>query len=435
MATIPIIVPLVDGTTGSASAVQSNFDVLINQGQAAINKCVVLRENTLILFNNALSELNGKKVRANRLAQIGVPVKFLTTDDKDINQPITTATLRCDAGNVTLRERQAPGEAIVSQVRFSASQGTIQALQVPQTGSTGNLGALYRVATQNGAVPIGTFDIQLLNPVTTGLIIFDMMDMPAGPDVQPYISLNGINFAPAVTLTQNGYRLAAWFAPAETQYIRLAITPALPDVLGGDVFTFGLTDFHAFSVQYHLQSDVYTNQIQLTPQSAFLEFDTDTVSGVTYFLSLGGNPALEVFPGAIVPVPGATVVTSTSVPLDSGTGQLQLPSPAVTYQLPSDAYPSSLVITDVTNPAAPVEMRIAPGLSAVATPPSNQYFTLDGSGNMYLVTYHSGPDASRVFDVSYTTGPAQLTAQLHVQLTTSDLNTTPVYSGATLVEI
>jgi len=389
----------------------------------------------LLLFNNALAELNGKKVRANRLPEIGIDVKFLTTDDKDFNQPITTATLRCDAGNITLRERQAPGEAIVSQVRFSASQGTIQALQVPQTGSTGNLGALYRVATQNGAVPVGTFDIQLLSPVTTGLIIFDMMDMPAGPTVQPYISLNGINFAPAVSQTQNGYRLAAWFAPAETQYIRLAITPALPDVLGGDVFTFGLTDFHAFSVQYHLQSDVYTNQIQMTPRTAFVEFETETVPGITYFLSLGGNPALEVFPGAIVPVPGATVVNSTSVPLDSVTGQLQLPSPAVTYQLPANAYSSSLVITDVTNPATPFEMRIAPGLSAAATPPSNQYFTLDTSGNMYLVTYVALHDSARIFDVSYTTGPSQLGAQLHVQLTTSDLNTTPVYSGAQLVEV
>jgi hypothetical protein len=267
------------------------------------------------------------------------------------------------------------------------------------------------------------------------LIIFDMMDMPAGPTVQPYISLNGINFAPAVSQTQNGYRLAAWFAPAETQYIRLAITPALPDVLGGDVFTFGLTDFHAFSVQYHLQSDVYTNQIQMTPRTAFVEFETETVPGITYFLSLGGNPALEVFPGAIVPVPGATVVNSTSVPLDSVTGQLQLPSPAVTYQLPANAYSSSLVITDVTNPATPFEMRIAPGLSAAATPPSNQYFTLDTSGNMYLVTYVALHDSARIFDVSYTTGPSQLGAQLHVQLTTSDLNTTPVYSGAQLVEV
>ena len=427
------ITPLVDGTTGSASAVQANFDVLINQGQAAINQCITLRENTLLLFNNALSELNGKKVRANRLAQIGVPAKFLTTDDKDINQPITTATLRCDAGNVTLRERQAPGEAIVSQVRFSASEGTIQALQVPQTGSSGNLGALYRVATQNGDIPVGTFDIQLLNPVATGLIIFDMMDMPAGPTVQPYISLNGINFAPATSMTQNGYRLAAWFAPAETQYIRLAITPALPDVLGGDVFTFGLTDFHAFSVQYHLQSDVYTNQIQMIPRSAFLKFETETVSGVTYFLSLGGNPALEVFPGAVVSVPGATVITSTSIGLNAGTGQLLT-------SLPDNTYLSSLVITDVTNPVTPFEVRIAPGLSPAATPNTNQYFTVNQATptspyELYLVTYNAGPDSTRVFDVSYTTGPATLTAQLHVQLTTSDLNTTPVYSGAQLVEV
>jgi hypothetical protein len=418
--------PLLDGTVGSASTTQANFDVLINQGQAAIDQCVTLRENTLLLFNNALEELNGKRVRANRLAQIGVPVKFLTSDLKDINQPITTATLRVDANNIVLRERQAPGEAIVSQVRFSASEGTIQALQVPQTGSTGNLGALYRVATQNGAIPVGTFDIQLLAPVTTGLIIFDMMDMPAGPDVVASISVNGITYTPAVNLTQNGYRWAAWFLPAEVQYIRIAITPALPDSLGGSVFTFGLTDFHAFSVQYHLQADVYTNQIQMTPRTANVQFMTDTVSGVTYFLSLGGNPAQEVFPGTIVPVPGAAAVTNTGVTLN-GSGLLSV-------TLPADVYLPSVVIIDTTTPASPFEMRTAPGLSHLATPAHNQYVTIDGSGNMYLVVY-GGPDAGRTFTVSYVHGPAELTAQLHVQLTTSDLNTTPVFAGAQLVEV
>src|SRR5271156_5847121 len=175
MATNPI--PLVDGTPGSASQVQALFDALITQGQTSINTLVVLRENTLLLFNNALSELNGKYVRANRLPAIGVAAKFVTSDLQDINQPVTTATVRCDSNNISLRERQAPGTAIVNQVRFSVDEGTIQALQVPQTGSTGNLGALYRVAT-SGDTPVGTFDIQLLAPINTALIIFDMIDMP-----------------------------------------------------------------------------------------------------------------------------------------------------------------------------------------------------------------------------------------------------------------
>jgi hypothetical protein len=253
-----------------------------------------------------------------------------------------------------------------------------------------------------------------------------MMDMPAGPNVVASISVNGITYTPAVNLTQNGYRWAAWFTPAEIQYIRIAIIPALPDSLGGSVFTFGLTDFHAFSVQYHLQADVYTNQLMMTPRTASVQFVTETVPGITYFLSLGGNPAIEVFPGTVVPVPGAAVVAHTGVTL-SVAGKLSV-------TLPSNVYLPSVVIIDTTNPVSPFDMRTAPGLPNTATPAHNQYITIDGSGNMYLVVYTIA-DAARTFSVSYVSGPTSITAQLHVQLTTSDLNTTPVFSGAQLVEV
>jgi hypothetical protein len=198
-------------------------------------------------------------------------------------------------------------------------------------------------------------------------------------------------------------------------------------VLGGNVFTFGLTDFHAFSVQYHLQADVYTNQVIMTPRTANLQFVTDTVPDITYFLSLGGNPAIEVFPDTIVAVPGAAIVNATTSPL-SGSGLLSV-------TLPADVYLPSVVITDTTS--TPFEMRLAPGLdpaSIYSVPAHNQYITIDGSGVMYLITY-SGGDDGRVFTISYVHGPSTITAQLHVQLTTPDLNTTPVYAGATLVEI
>lgn len=569
MATTPIVNvsnPLSDGTTGSASEILGIFSNLRNQGQIAINDLVVMRENTLILFNNALSELNGKRVRANRVPQIGVAAKFITTDLQDINQSITTATVRSDANSFSLRERSTPGEAVVNQVRFSSSQGTIQALQVPQTGSLGNLGALYRVATANGVIPVGIFNIQLIDPISPTLLIFDMIDMPAGPDVVASISQNGINYTNAVSITQNGYRWGAWFLPQSTQYINLTITPSVPDTLGGNVFTFGLTDFHAFSIQYHLLSDVYTNQIEFTPTSAQVQFSTDIVPGLTYFLGLGTDPLIEVSPGDLVTIPGSSTVSEISISLIaptasnwaastsysvgnqvldsngnlqtvtaiSGSGTsftvqpgtvdnltavanavtgnttytgsfsptLSTGSPVViagfntaanngtfivgscgstslvvnnpngvaeahsatatfnpwsitggttidnpggnqvtwtetvyaqlNYTLPGDVYlPSVITLDNFTQD----EVRVAPGLPYTTVGLTNQYFVINDDGTMYLVPYNQSVDQIRRFDVSYMTGPSTMTASLQVQLTTPNLNTTPIYSGAELLNV
>lgn len=479
-----------DGTEGSESQVAQAFSELRTQGQAAIDELVVLRENTLLLFNNALSGLNGKRVRANRLPEVGITAKFVTSDLQDINQSITTASLRADSNSVSLRERAAPGEAIVSQVRFSASEGTIQALQVPETGASGNLGALYRVATQNGNIPIGTFDIQLLTPVSISLLIFDMIDTPSSATIEAFTSQNGINFTPALSVTRNGYRLAAWMQPQESKFLRITVTPALPDVLGGSTFTFGLTDLHAFSVQYHLRSDVYTNQIEVEPRSANVEFVAPLVTGLLYFLSLASNPAVEVFPGDIVPVPGASTVslnksliaptgsawiaghvynladqiidsngnlqTVTAVsgahtsqtpthPIWSITGGTTIDNPGpdqitwtetawaqLDHTLPSNVYLSTLTIADH---ATGEDLRLAPGLNKTTIGLTNQYFAIDqATGNIFLLIYNHAIDQSRTFDINYQAGPASITASLQVELLTNDLNTTPIYSGSELIE-
>lgn len=512
MATTPI--QFTDGTEGSASQVSAAFTQLRTQGQTSINQLVVLRENTLLLFQNALSELNGKRVRADRLPTVGIATRFVTSDLQDINQTITTAALRCDANTVSLKERSAPGEATISTITFSASEGTIQALQVPSTSTSGNLGALYRVATSDGSAPVGTFNITLLAPIGVSLVLFDMMDMPSDPTIVVSISTNGITYTPSTNVNRNGYRVGAWFpAGAEAQYIRIAITPALPDILGGNVFTFGLTDFHVFGIQYHLLSNLYTSQIEITPIGAQLQFDAPVIPGIVYFLSLAGNPAIEVNPGDLVDIPGTTVIPPTNHGLVS-TNKLNL-------ILPSDTYLASLLITNAANGEV---VRIAPGLSPSTTDLTNQYFTLDGSGNMYLVDYVSAifplaggtaeviagtpniatitfpqvagvissgdsitissatsstldgdaivntatllsdvwtitfntgvsafgvtpqlvgtltdntlpTDAGNTYDVSYVTGLSTITAALQVQLSTSDLNTTPLFTGAELIEV
>lgn len=477
-----------DGTEGSASAVMAAFSQLRTQGQNAIDALVIMRENTLLLFNNAMSQMNGKKVNANRVPTIGTAVNFIVSDLLDINQPITTATLRCDANSVSLRERSSPIQAAVSTVQFAASEGTIQALQQPQTGTSTTIGALYRVATPDGSAPTGTFTIQLEEQVTTALIIFDMMDMPAGPTIEVAISPNGVSYTDAITINNNGYRWAAWFTPQEIQYVTISITPALPDTLGGTVFTFGLTDLHVFAVQYHLLSDVYTNQIEFTPQSANVEFVTEPASNITYFLSLAGNPAVEVFPGQTVTLPGASSVSTTATPtaptgsawqsntaysvtdtiLDSngnletvtaiagagisggtapvwsivggntidnlGPDQITWKEQAyslLTYTLPSDVYLPSLVITDA---ATGIALRTAPGLAYTSIRLTNQYVAIDGT-SMYLVIYNQAVDQTRTFNISFDEGPSTMTTALQVELSTDDLNDTPVYNGAFLIEV
>jgi len=481
---------LTDGTEGSNSQVLQAFYELLNQGQAAIKQLVTIREDTLLLFNNALSELNGKRVRINRLPEVGIAAKFIATDLQDINQAITTASLRADSNGFSLRERTAPGQAIVNQVRFSVSEGTIQALQTPQTSTAGNLGALYRVATTNGTIPTGTFDIQLLTSVGISLVIFDMMNTPSTAQIQVLISQNGISFTPAVNVTRNGYRLAARFQPQEIKFIRIIITPALPDILGGTVFTFGLTDLHVLSAQYHLRSDVYTNQIIFTPRSTSFQFSTPTVPGLLYFLSLAGNPPIEVYPGSIVSIPGTGTHTQTNIGLVAPTGSTWSPSTAyvlgnqiidsngnlqtvtavsgtgtsglthpawsttggttidnpggnqltwtetgwalVNFTLPANTYLSTLRIVDH---ASQVEMRIAPGLSKLTIGTVNQYIVVNNDNTMDLIIYNHAVDQSRTFDISYITGPSTVTASLQIELVTDDLNTSPVYSGATLIEV
>lgn len=422
MATTPL--QFTDGTEGSASQVSAAFTTLRTQGQTSINACVVLRENTLLLFQNALSALNGKRVRANRVPTVGVSARFVASDLQDINQAITTASLRCDANAIALKERATPGEAAISSISFAASEGTIQALQVPSTSSSGDLGALYRVATPDGSTPVGTFSISLLAPIGVSLILFDMMDMPSDPTITVSISTNGITYTPSVNINRNGYRVGAWFpAGTEAQYIQIAITPALPDTLNGSVFTFGLTDFHVFTIQYHLLSNVYTSQIEITPIGAQLLFQAPTVPGIIYFLSLAGNPAIEVSPGELIDIPGTVVVTNQNYGL--------VDTNKLNFTLPADAYLPSLMIT---NAASGDVVRIAPGLDPSTTGLTNQYFTLDGSGIMYLIDYVS-EDAGSTYYVSYVTGPATIIASLQVQLSTSDLNTTPLYTGAELIEV
>jgi len=172
-----------------------------------------------------------------------------------------------------------------------------------------------------------------------------------------------------------------------------------------------------------LLSNLYTNQIEITPVGAQVQFSAPATPNIIYFLSIGDNPSIEVNPGDLITIPGSTVVTNQNVDLLSG-GQLN-------FTLPTDVYLPSFTITDA---ATGLPMRIAPGLPITSTGMTNQYITLDGSGNMYLVVY-TVADAARTFNLTFATGPISIDVSLQVQLSTNDLNTTPLYTGAELIEV
>ena len=59
---------------------------------------------------------------------------------------------------------------------------------------------------------------------------------------------------------------------------------------------------------------------------------------------------------------------------------------------------------------------------------------IDGT-SMYLVIYNQAVDQTRTFNISFDEGPSTMTTALQVELSTDDLNDTPVYNGAFLIEV
>ena len=67
------------------------------------------------------------------------------------------------------------------------------------------------------------------------------------------------------------------------KYIRIAITPSHPDTLGGSGYTFGLTSFTAYMVEFHMQSEFVTKVIQVTPGSSQMRLVADIATA--WFIS------------------------------------------------------------------------------------------------------------------------------------------------------
>jgi hypothetical protein len=469
------------GEEASLTKFIAALDDIHGQGKDVLDELELNRIHTLVEFGRRLSAMNGRRQRANRVSGAGTPVQFVATDFLDIDQTITTATVRSDSGSATLRERSQPVEAQIKSKRFTSSIGTIESLD--------NQNLLFRVGVDPGQIPVGTFDIELASSLGLSLMVFDIAATPSAPGISVEVSPDGVAYAPAVNTSLNGYRISSWTLPGMVRFVRLKVTPSQADTISGNTFTFGLTDFYATSTEYQLASELVTKPVLWAPDSTSVRLTVDASPGLTYFLAVGtpGSTAtfVEVTPGTTLQLSGTALVSTSGVGLQgvtftvgstpavnayirpttpngfiyrvtissSATGAEPtwplvegntVTSGGVTfaatrdgllnYVLPTNAYLTTLSVVETGSGLA---LRVAPGLSYLDTNVSkliNKYAGVVGQV-IRFISSNLNAEIGQTFTVSYVTGPAQLQAQLKVQFSTSDRTLTPVFRGARLERV
>ena len=402
-----------DGQNASASVVTAAFAGLQSIGQSVLDDITTARNNLLIGLELNLEGLNGKRGCAARVGQPALAGSFRTSDFVDIDQAQTTATVRANTMAVTLRERNIATNAVIRTTTFRSDRGTV-------TQANG----VYRVNVTDGSVPLGVFELELTEALNISLVTFDILSMPASPAIVVRTSPNNVAFAQALEVSQAGYQVTAWLAPASVKFIRLEITPSHPDTLGGPTYSFGITDLAASAVSFNLLSEFVTRAVTLTPASANLRFVADVDDNLTYFLSWDGGSFFQVHNGDLVPIPGSAAAQTIEAVTLNQYGQLGA-------NLPANVYQGKLKIQDAASGAS---YRLAPGLQYPPQSTANSYMMLPAfpaETPIFLAPY-SAPDIPPIFNISYETGPATLPVYLRVQLTTNDSSTTPVFHGASL---
>ena len=406
-----------DGSEGKCSAFMAALTGLQNKGQAVLDDIDQVRSDTLVRFEQGLSALNARRQRAYRMPSPDIAGRFIISDLLDVDQAASNVTLRADSQAVTLRERENPAQPVFRSTVFSSSQGTIE-----------QFGDMYRVTTGGGAAPTGVFNLELETPTALTLVVFDIVMSPSDPIITVETSPSGVRYSSAVEVSRNGYRVNAWLPPGGVRFLRISITASLPDTLGGNAYTFGLTSMSAFMVQFHLQSEMATKEIVLQPRSRKLHFATNPVAGALYFLALGDSPFIGVTPGQGVAVPGAVEVNAGPTACLDDTGRLGWQDAAGNWEgtVPGDTYLNTLTITGEDG-----AVRIAPGLNPTAAVGLRVPCFCLYQGGLYYRPFTAEMQAKK-FTVAYTTGPLTLPARFRVQLTTRDRAATPVFKGAWL---
>jgi hypothetical protein len=396
-----------DGEQASASRLSAAFEELRIRGQQILDELDMARLEMLVTFEQYLSALNAKRQRADRLMPSNVLGRFLVSNFESIQQSASTATVRADTGSATLRERGNPEQATVRSTKFSASAGVVE-----------QAGQMYRVYSETGP-PTGTFLIEFAGERMINLLVLDTVSLVSDPTISVSASQDGVVYTEARSVSRNGYRINAWLSPATVRYVRVAITPTHPDTLGGSTYTFGITDLYSRSTLFHLRSDLVFKPSVIRPETAALRLRADAVDGLSYYMSFDNVSYFEVLPDDKIAVPDAE---ETSV-LGVGLGANGL----LDYTLPENVYLATLrIISDNGSP-----VLLAPDLADSYVPQSGPYITVNDS-SLRLQPYDASKQSGLKFDLSYVTGPAELTVWLRVRLSSSDSGSTPVFRSAYL---
>lgn len=408
------------GQEASASKFMTALENLQVQGASALNTIELARTETLIEFERKFTAIAGRRTRASRILSPEQAIKFVMSDFSDIDQANTVCTIRADSASVSLRERAEPAEAVIKTNNFSANKGTIQALNSAQT--------ILRVGTDDFSIPTGQFDITLVTPLTLSQLVVDIVATPSQPSVAILVSRDGITYTSATSVTLSGFVITAQLPSMEVLNIRIQITPAMPDNLNGNTFTFGITNFDAQATTYQLRSDLLTKTLQFSPQSEFVTFKANPDHRIQYYLS--------VYEVGTAPAPFVEVNSGDSIHLGTSINQMVTTTPSVPYFLgfvPSNVYINTLSVTENGVP-----MRIAPSL--LPTDPNvldlqHEYVVLIPTSIGYdlaLLNASQHYNPPRTFVVSYVYGPTIVNVQLKARLSTTDDATSPVFTGASL---
>jgi len=414
-----------DGTLSSASQFMNLLNSLQATGASVLADLAQARQDTLFRFQQDFSALTSKQQRAARLLSPDIACRFVTSDFLDVDQSLTSATVRSDSQAVTLRESTALVEANVKSTVFSSATGTVN-----------QFNRMYQVSLTDGSTPTGVFEIQLFASQDITLLVFDAMMPPAAPTIRVFASLTGVTWVEAA-ISQNGSRVNAWFDKQPFRYLRVEISPSHADTIGGNTFTFGLSNLGVYVVNYQLYSEYVSKPVMIQPVTPQVRFRAAN-SDLNYYLAVGDQPLQKVVPGDVISLPGVTAVSQDT---QINTSWMLCPvGTASALVMPATVYPSTLKVTDkIPNNG----MKVAYGLNPNQLQNSlfNEYVGAIQNGldwNLIRVPIVSGAypsESGRTFTVQYVQGPSQIPAILLVQLSTRNRALTPVFTGAYLENV
>jgi hypothetical protein len=66
---------------------------------------------------------------------------------------------------------------------------------------------MYRVHTDDGQTPVGTFQVELVDSVDISILVFDIITLPSDPGIRVFASTNGIDKIAALDISRSGHRV------------------------------------------------------------------------------------------------------------------------------------------------------------------------------------------------------------------------------------